>query len=145
MTSDHIKAFNNLFFHIYRGDVEAIKVSFKVLHFVHAWDDQFDEGKQLSDEVLLSTLVDIGASPLWTADMGAHFKLVYLKWTVSNKFESNKIELEKSWMLRAAVYDIFVMLADKLYGTAYAKTIAPLVYQTYGETLQDFLQEINNA
>lgn len=145
MTEEHKKSFFYLFSYIFKGNAHASNVAMRVLEFVHAWDDQYDEGKQLSNEVLLSTLTDIGSSPLWTTKMGHHFKLVYIKWMTSNKFEDQKLELEKSWMLRAAVYDIFIMLAEQLYGLAWAEEIAPIVYQAYGESLEDFISEVKNA
>jgi len=145
MTQDERNAFSQLFFVIYKDNQHASMLSLKLLDFVHAWDDQYDEDKKIDNNILLSALVDIGGSPLWTMDMAAHTKLVYIKWQASNKFEATKTQLEKSWMLRAAVYDIFVMIAEKLYGLAWAESIATTVYEFYGESLSDFLKEINNA
>lgn len=145
MTSDHIDSFHGLFENIYKGNKEATKLSFKLLECAHAWDDQYDEDKKIADEMLFSMLFDIGGSYLWTPEMAIHFKSVYIRWQAANTLEKAKESLDKAWYLRASLYDLFVMIAEKLYGMEWAITIAPHVYMTYGETLEDFLEEMHNA
>ena len=145
MTPEHILSFTNLFESIYKGNKEACKVAMKLLECAHAWDDQVDDDIPVNDSVLFSMLFDIGGSYLWTPDMATHFKAVYIKWQTANKLEAAKVHLDKAWYLRASMYDLFVMLAEKLYGLDWALSIAPSVYSVYGESIEDFLTEVNNA
>lgn len=145
MTPEHTSSFEGLFENIYKGNKEAIKLSFSLLKCAHAWDDQYDDGLEIQDEVLFSMLFDIGGSYLWTPEMAIHFKSVYIRWQAANALEQAKEGLDKAWYLRASLYDLFVMIAERLYGIEWATTIAPSVYLAYGESLDQFLEEMSNA
>jgi hypothetical protein len=138
-----------MFEHIYKGDAHAARLSTGVLKAIHLWDDLIDRDKPVADsninEVFLDLFCLVGPSPLWDADMSAHLLNVYTRWQAANVFESAKEEIDKAWMLRAGCYDLFVMLAAKLHGVDWGVEVAPLVYKTYGETLEQFTQEVQNA
>lgn len=145
MTPAHRETFSILFNNIYKGNKEAIKLSFKLLECAHAWDDQYDDNLPVSNEVLFSMLFDIGGSYLWTPEMAIHFKSVYIRWQVANTLEYERDGLDKAWYLRASMYDLFLMIAEKLYGVDWAIEIGPCVYKAYGETLEQFLEEMKDA
>ena len=87
---------------------------------------------------------------IWVNCGIAHHVLnCYLRWRDANTIEGSdkKIDsdLHKTYMLRAGVYDIFVIIAYYLYGDGWAEQIGPVVRKFYGETLDDYLREIKNA
>ena len=153
MNQAQYNAFDKVFLDIYKGNVEATSLSHAILQCLHTWDDLIDRDVVTSDEAInaafLNALVTIGGSPLWTPDMGAHMLNVYLKWQDANYIEKNfkhdDNELSKAWMLRASCYDLFVLLATKLYGVTWGIQIGPSVRMLYGETLTSFIQEVKNA
>lgn len=153
MNQAHYDTFEQLFSFIYKDNKEAKKVSHALLQCLHVWDDLIDKDHPVSDNdihaAFINALITIGGSPLWTPDMGAHMLNVYLKWQDANYIEHNckqdSNELAKAWMLRASCYDLFVLLAVKLYGVAWGVEIGPKVRATYGESLTSFIEEIRNA
>ena len=148
---EHEQAFNQLFQHIYKGNPRAVKLSFDLLHIVHVWDDiidQDDVSDQDVNKAFVLSLIELPMNPLWTPMMQANMLNVFYRWNDANKIELTEVddnELAKAWMLRAGVYDMFVLLAGQLYGLEWADEIGPLVRSFYGEKLQDFLSEVHNA
>lgn len=152
MTEDHKRAFNALFKEIYQDNPAAISLSFALLAFLHAWDDIHDEDYHKLkdvDSVFLDMLTSVSANPIWDTALQGCFLSVYYRWHAANCYESDKTStdnrLAKAWVLRAGCYDLFVLIARKLYGHAWAKEIAPLVYDFYGESLEAFLAEVKHA
>lgn len=68
-----------------------------------------------------------------------------LKWQASDKAERNKQADEKSFMWRAGYYDVVLMVLNLVHGTKVATENADLVMKLYGETLEDYKKEFNNA
>jgi hypothetical protein len=146
------KVLDGLFNEIYRGNVHAVALSHQLWDISQTWDDLIDGDRVTAEEInnaFINALVNVSTNPLWGADIAANVLNVYLRWSDANYLEadpeSTKDDLAKAWMLRAGLYDIFVLLAAKLYGISWANTIGPMVRRTYGETLEDFLQEMQNA
>lgn len=148
-----MRGFKELFDYVYKGDVSAIELSIMILDIVHLWDDVIDKDKEYTDEevdrAFMFAMVDLHLHPLWTPEMSVLFKRVYYCWNDANKIEKNKEstdnDLAMAWMLRAGVYDLFVAIAEKLYGREWAKQISLTVHLFYGESLEDFIAEVRNA
>lgn len=145
-------SFDALFHSIYKGDVYAISLSHLLVDLVQFWDDLIDCDPVTGEEIqrnMHNAVVGLARSPLWNCKLAEHFNLVYLRWTVANKFEADEAsssdDIAKAWMLRAGFYDLFVAIADQLYGREWAEHIAPLVYRTYGESLADFRKEVKHG
>jgi hypothetical protein len=152
LTEEQETSFSILFTAIYKGDKHATALSFNILKVLHTWDDLIDKDKPVSEEAInsafLTALIDIASNPLWTMDMGAHLLGVYLRWSDANKLEqpnASEDDLAKAWMLRAGLYDLFVILASKLHGRTWAEEIGPTVRRFYGEPLAEFILEVQNA
>ena len=154
MAGYHSKeVFEELFNLIYKGHEEAIRLSFDLLQLAHTWDDLVDGDKEVSGDeantAFVACMFTIPTSPLWGVDMQANLLNVYLRWQDANSLESDKAstddDLAKAWMLRAGLYDLFVLIATKLYGLQWAKEVGPVVRKCYGETLADFIKEIRYA
>lgn len=154
MTEQHEQAFQQLFERIFKGNEAAMSLAFTLMQFFHIWDDIKDrdfvklDTKQV-DRNFVAILTSVAANPLWDLHLQGVFLSVYFRWQAANKFESDLLAsnntLAKAWMLRAGCYDLFVMIARKLYGNDWAEEIAPEVYMTYGESFQDFLLEVRHA
>lgn len=150
---EHRQIFLELFHIIYKGNVHASDVSIAFIEVLHVWDDLIDKDRELSDQEIntafLNATVTLAASPLWGPDMANHMVNIYLKWQDANVLEhdpqATDDDIAKAWMLRASFYDIFVLLAGKLYGLEWANEVGPLVRRTYGETLADFKEEVRNG
>ena len=146
-------SFEELFDLIYKGHEEATRLSFDLLQLAHTWDDLVDGDKEVSGDeansAFLACLFTVPSSPLWGVDMQANLLNVYLRWQDANSIEqakdSSDDDLAKAWMLRAGLYDLFVLIATKLHGIMWAKEIGPIVRKCYGETLANFIKEIRNA
>lgn len=146
------KVLDHMFHEIYRGDSHAIALSHQLWNIAQTWDDLID-GDEVSKEQInkcfIDALVHVSTNKLWGTDIAANVLNVYLRWSDANYIEadaeSTDDDLAKAWMLRAGIYDIFVLLAAKLHGIDWATTIGPIVRKTYGETLKDFLEEARHA
>lgn len=147
------EVFEELFNLIYKGHEEAIRLSFDLLQLAHTWDDLVDGDKEVSGDEANTAFVACMSTPhrglVGIVNMQANLLNVYLRWQDANSLESDKAstddDLAKAWMLRAGLYDLFLLIATKLYGLQWAKEVGPVVRKCYGETLADFIKEIRYA
>ena len=145
--------FDPLFNYIYKGNAEAIALSYCLLRIAHAWDDLVDKDKELTNEDINNAFVDalftLPNNPLWDFRLNSVLYSVYLRWQEANVIEADKAstdnDLAMAWMLRASLYDLFVIIADKLYGRAWAEYIGVSVRKFYGESLKSYIKEIRHA
>lgn len=152
MTNEHRSAFGKLFAELYRGNIAATSLSFSLLEFLHLWDDIVDKDfDKVGDpsKIFVDLLTSVAGNPLWDMHIQGCVISCYYRWHAANVFEKDKTStddrLAKAWMLRASCYDLFLMIAGKLYGQDWARQCAPMVYDFYGEKLEDFLAEVKNA
>lgn len=143
---------NLLFDRIYQGDKSVCGVALAVLEAVHLWDDLID-GDEVNpgdvNRVFLRLFTVLAPHPLWDRELSGLMYSVYLRWQEANTFErdadATDHELSQAWMLRAGVYDIFILLAAKRFGTEWAESIGPDVRRAYGEPLNSFIEEIRSC
>ena len=154
MLQDEREAFHQLFSSIYRGHQEAEGLSFKLLDMAHALDDLIDRDKEISNadiyKLFSGALFQLPATPLYNnCGIYHHLLNTYLRWRDANTIEAdnNRTEddLTKTYMLRAGIYDIFVVIAYYLYGEDWAAKVGPIVRRFYGETLGEYISEIGYA
>lgn len=153
MKPEHVEAFSQLFETIYQGNADATKLSFDLLNIAHTWDDLIDKDKEITDDAInkafLDSLYTVQLNPLYGLDIASSVLNCFLRWQDANAIEkdprSTHNDLAMAWMLRAGLFDIFVLLATKLYGLSWAKEIGVAVRKAYGEKLNDFILEIENA
>tara|TARA_R110002153_G_scaffold173631_1_gene326404 strand:- start:1235 stop:1693 length:459 start_codon:yes stop_codon:yes gene_type:complete len=151
--SDLKEQFSPLFEYIYKGNKDAISLSLALLKIAHTWDDLIDNDKEVSnatiDSAFLASTIDLTLNPLWDECLAYNLLNVYIRWNCANKIEKNinstNNELAKAWCLRAGLYDLFSLIATRLYGLGWGLSINEDVYNFYGETLKDFIKEIRNA
>lgn len=153
MKDDHLESFNLLFNYIYKGNSDAIFISLELLKIAHTWDDIIDGDSYDARDVnkaFVSCIFTIQNSPLWfSCGLNHHVLNCFLRWRDANTIEGDKLstksDLLKCYMLRAGLYDIFVIIAYHLFGDEWAEEIGPKVRKYYGETPNEFLEEFKNA
>lgn len=153
MTEDHIASFGSLFDFIYKGNKDASELSFKILHMLHTWDDLIDKDKEVSDfdinKAFLTGVFELQRYPIWfSAGLDHHLLNTYLRWRDATEMETKDAsddDLNKCYMLRAGLYDIFVIIAFHMYGHEWASEIGPKVRRFYGEKLEEFKKEVRDA
>lgn len=139
-----------LFNEIYIGDKNTISLSLDLWDVCQCWDDLIDKTEITNDEInstFLKCLIHIPTNPIAMAmpELPYHIYNVFLRWRDSDEIERSSPtddDLNKSYMLRAGVYDLFILIASKLYGDDHAKKISLTVRKHYGETLNNYKSEI---
>lgn len=137
----------------FKGNREALRIAQALWDITQVWDDIIDGDTPYSDvqvnKAFMDALITVGASPLWTPRIAGVFSSVFYRWNTANKYEStpnvSTEALTQAWMLRAGLYDVFIALADELYGVEWAMKIGPEIHSLYGEPLQAYLEEMKNA
>jgi len=151
---EHVESFKILFKEIYKGNEQATDLSFKLLEIAHTWDDMIDKDKEITDDQInnafIMSIFEIQNNPLWfQCGLNHHVLNVFLRWRDSTIMEqdenSTDDDLVKCFMLRAGIYDIFVIIAYYLHGNQWAGEIGPTVRRFYGENLKEFIKEIRDA
>ena len=138
-----------LFNDIYLGDKNAISLSLDLWDVCQAWDDLVDGEiipKDAINDAFIKCLLHIPTNPISLSmpELPYHIYNVFLRWRDSDAIEiysPSSEDLNKSYMLRAGVYDLFVLIAAKLYGDEHAKNIGVKVRKYYGETLDSYKLE----
>lgn len=142
-------AFNDAFHEFYQGNQHAISLSLMLLEVSHLWDDLIDGDaveRDDIDRVFRYLIYDIPTNPVYRAIPGMpdHLLNVYLSWRDATAMESeDKPDLEKTYMLRAGIYDIFSLISYHLCGDEWSRNIGPKIRRLYGETLDSLKEEFN--
>jgi len=138
--------------YIYKGNQEALEISMRLLEVASVWDDLVD-GDKVEPNKVNSAFVSLGFElqryQLWhSAGLSHHVLNCYLRWRDATNIEigeNTDNDLHKCYMLRAGLYDLFVIIAYYLYGDEWACEIGPTVRRFYGETLEEYMQEMKDA
>lgn len=68
-----------------------------------------------------------------------------LKWKASDTVERSGYADARSFMWRSGYYDVVLMVYQLVHGPAVSLSIAHEILNTYGEKLDDYMQEFNHA
>jgi hypothetical protein len=151
MSKEHAATFEELFKHIFLGRLDAIRLATIYVCAFHIWDDFIDEdpiAKETVNDLFKALLLELPTNQLYVSNLVILRPIIfsiYTQWHTANTFERNKEQLEKAYMLRAGMYQLFVILAELVGGTDWAEEVSPLIFSTYGEDLAEFMQEVKNA
>jgi hypothetical protein len=104
--------------------------------------------RQALDEVIWAVLVDMPGNTFFQAQSANLLPAVataILKWKASDVAEREGRADEKSFVWRAAYYDIILLTVSLCHGPRIAMTMANSVMAMYGETFADYRKEFANA
>jgi len=147
---EHLLAFEQKFDELFLGNRDATQLALDMLYVVHVWDDLID--KDPTTDKYINTafrklIYDIPCNPVMTQGLSLLWLNCYHQWLAANEFEDKATDdkLNKAYMLRASIYQLFNHIAMIVGGIDYAATISSDVYDLYGETLDNFIEEVRNA
>lgn len=121
------------------------------------WDaiqflDDVADGDEVSraqlDRALNQLLVAMPSNPFFVAHASALLPVVavqLLKWQASDKAEREGFADTRSYMWRAGYYDIILLAVQICHGYETAVEMAPAVMELYGEKLEDYQKEFEDA
>lgn len=112
-------------------------------------DDVYD-GDEISDEEALKlvklSLIEIPSNPFYVnygQQLQPLISSLYLQWNAANKLEEQKRDLEKAYMLRAFVIQLFHYCSAIMHGIDYADSVDFQGF--YGETFTEYVKEFKDA
>lgn len=132
-------------------DANAVALCLDLYRLCQIWDDWYDGDISSKDDILQSfriALFEIPTNPFFDAFRKTLTPLllsVLQQWEVANQMEDGKESPEKSYMLRAGVYQIFHMCLFLAHGDEHAKKHGKDVYSIYGEDVVGFLRSEDDA
>lgn len=147
------KAMLQFFHQAYQGNQAAVMLAITLFDISQAWDDLIDGDSISSEEInqcFLNCLFILPTNPVAQAmpELPHHIYNVFLRWRDATWLERNEPtddNLNKCYMLRAGFYDIFVLIAAKIFGDEYARQVGPEIRKFYGEKLNEYKQEFQHG
>jgi hypothetical protein len=112
-------------------------------------DDVYDRDELTKEESLKLvklTLIDIPNNPFYRSyaiRLNPLMESLYLQWTSANRLEEEKRDLDKAYMLRAFIIQVFHYCSAILHGIDYAESMD--FQQFYKEKFNDYKREFENA
>jgi len=146
-----VEILENLFSYACKRQQDAIRYCMCVWRVCHFWDDIIDGDpvtKQEANEAMSSAMVEINRNPFFKNNidvLNGVVSLIVANWHVANEYEAAKHHLEKAYMLRAYLYNLPIICAFIIDGQPWANQVAKVAWESYGETFQSFIEEIENA
>lgn len=137
----------------FKGEEFAVQLCLDLFTIAQIWDDLIDKDKDVSDQdinrAFRIALVVIPSNPFYR-EYGAHLRPLILnailRWQDANVLEHGSLaDQHQAFIHRAAIYDIFNLCAYLIGGADWAKEVGPQMRQLYGEKLEDFIKEMNDA
>ncbi|MCA0846120.1 hypothetical protein [Salipiger thiooxidans] len=133
-----------------RGDEEAARFVLDLYEAIQEWDDLEDEGRCKDANALLSWLAFRKEYDPFFLRWGHILRPVmlscYLQWRASNVLDrGDKLDVAKSYMLRAAFYQVIHVIAWIIGGHEWAEKVGPEIYRHYAETPDEIWKEFNDA
>ena len=121
------------------------------------WDaiqflDDVADGDEVSraqlDRAMNQLLVAMPSNPFFVAHASALLPVVavqLLKWQASDRAEREGLADARSYMWRAGYYDLILLAVQICHGYETAVEMAPVVMELYGEKLEDYQKEFEDA
>jgi hypothetical protein len=137
-----------------RGDSESIIFCLNMFKTIHLWDDLIDKDNDVRDDEINNAftflMVDMPLNVFYIRnyrDIAPMMNNIINKWHTANVFEKEKKEgdIEKAYMLRAELYQLFVLCATLVGGRDWGRIVSVSIWRSYIENLNDFTKEVENA
>lgn len=147
MKEDDQIAFTQAFNRWFKGNQSAAKFCADILEVSHVWDDLIDGDAFVPpdaiDKIFRKLMLEIPANEFYRANFGFLHPvmiLIWAQWDAANNMEARplKNDHEKTFMLRASLYQLFHACAVLCGGLDWASTVGPDIYRLYGEELESF-------
>jgi len=128
---------------------DAAKLCLELLYLANFYDDVYDGDKPKDVyKALIIDMVSIRRNPFFLRFQGELTTLITsmtLQWIAANKLEENKEHLEKAYMLRAGIYQVIAYCAFLSGGLDHYLECGDEIYKLYGETFENYSEELNYA
>ena len=146
MNNDALKAALSA---IYQGNQDAVELSLMLYNVAQVWDDIVDGEAVTARDVnaaFVDALVKIPTNRIYQLmpELPYHIYNVFLRWRDATNMENkqpSENDLHKCYMLRAGLFDIFALIAAKMFGDDYAAEVGVTIRRLYGETFESYSQE----
>lgn len=146
MNNDALKAALSA---IYQGNQDAVELSLMLYNVAQVWDDIVDGEAVTARDVnaaFVDALVKIPTNRIYQLmpELPYHIYNVFLRWRDATNMENNhpsENDMHKCYMLRAGLFDIFALIAAKMFGDDYAAEVGVTIRRLYGETFESYSQE----
>ena len=148
MNNDHKGSFKNHISFFLKGNESAINFCVMIIDIIDTWDDLVDGDEVSQDDInnaFFLSLFELPKNQFYRqceSELRPVMINVFLRWNDANKMEAKGEHLEKCYMLRAGLYDLFAHCALLVGGLKWANEIGPSIRKLYGETLEDYLEEM---
>lgn len=130
---------------------DAVQWLLDLWRVIQMLDDVMDsdpvERQELNSTIFLA-LVGLPANPFfqsYSANLLPVLATSILKWQASDTAERDKKADAKSFVWRAAYYDVVMLVVLLCHGVEKATCASSYVMAMYGETLDDYLKEFPNV
>jgi hypothetical protein len=136
------------------GNSNAIVFCLDMIKAIHLWDDLIDKDNELKDEeindVFTFLMVDMPMNPFYAVnqrDIAPMMNTIILKWHTANVFEKEKEvnDVDKAYMLRAELYQLFVLCATLIGGREWGRDMSISIWRSYSESVNELKKEVNHA
>ena len=137
-----------------QGNSNAIVFCLDMIKAIHLWDDLIDKDNELKDEeindVFTFLMVDMPMNPFYAVnqrDIAPMMQNIILKWHTANVFEKEKEvnDVDKAYMLRAELYQLFVLCATLIGGREWGREMSIHIWRLYGESVKELKKEVKDA
>jgi len=151
---EQLPAFKLQLEHWLKGNGNAIVFCLNMINTIHLWDDLIDKDNEILDEEINNAftflMVDMPLNPFYVLnqrDIAPMMNNIIIKWHTANVFEKEKEsgDVDKAYMLRAELYQLFVLCATLIGGREWGRKMSILIWRFYGESLSQLTTEVRNA
>lgn len=143
MTEADQIAFTQAFARWFKGNASAMRFCADMAEVSHVWDDLVDGDKPVlpsqADKTFRKLILEIPANDFYRANFNFLHPVmisIWSQWDAANRMEAAPLsgDLQKTYMLRASLYQLFHAVAVLCGGLDWASEIGPEIYRLYGET-----------
>lgn len=136
------------------GNSNAVSFCLDMIKAIHLWDDLIDKDSKLEDEeindVFTFLMVDMPMNPFYVLnqrDIAPMMNTIILKWHTANVFEKEKKvnDVDKAYMLRAELYQLFVLCATLIGGREWGRDMSVNIWRLYSESIKELKKEVQDA
>ncbi|MAE21990.1 MAG: hypothetical protein CMK92_06115 [Pseudomonas sp.] len=148
MKQEHYEIFKENLEFFFCGNTSAIDFAMHFIKMVDVWDDIIDKDSPTNDDInraFIIALTDFDENVFYASfreELKPIILSIILRWLDANKLEEKKEHLEKAYMLRAGLYDLFAHIAYLIGGFDWYGQIGEQIRKLYGENYKDYEEEI---